>query len=514
MSIKSSFLKLNRTDIPLFPRISKNLYFTLFSIFFITTLFFIQKTKAAPPPSLPVDSDIIRIQKAQDKGNNLEGWLQTGLDANLVSVNTLFGGTVPESTDPSLSGYKPGGAIGQITNMTGALFYMPVSGVQYVASLMDNVLGKPAYAAESTGFNGLKPLLPLWSAARNTVYLIISFFFIILGVMIMLRVKISPQAVMNLQNTIPKIVTVLILVTFSYAIAGFVVDLSYLLYGIFLWLLFTSTGKQLNLPLWEPSKLRTIIHLAKAFLSGGNAASPHSFPALFNPGFGDTYYLFSTLVPLEAVNLLGVVIGGLLFVLSLNLIGILIMLIVNIVIFFMMLKFFFGLAKCYVNVLLKIITGPIEIAMGAFPGSKINFGSWVKSLFANVMVFPISLGFIIIIHLFMSQDKGGLNLWAPPGLFGLNNGILNLLVGFVGMTILPAFPTLIPQMITQTKPSPFGQALGQQMASMPIVASGYKAAKSGLDFASQRAIAGATDKGSNWVTTRTDAWLSGRGIRL
>jgi len=107
--------------------------------------------------------------------------------------------------------------------------------------------------------------------------------------------------------------------------------------------------------------------------------------------------------------------------------------------------------------------------MGVFPGSKMNFSSWIMSLFANVMVFPISLGFIILIHLFISQDKGGLNLWAPPGLFGLSNGLINLLVGFVGMTILPVFPTLIPQMITQAKPSPFGQALGKQMSNIPVV---------------------------------------------
>jgi len=490
MSIKSFLHQLNRKDIRLLPRVPKYLTFFLFALFLIAAIFFIPKTKAL---DVPKDSDIIKIQKDMDLKNNQQSWMKSGLSANLVSANILIGGTIPEVIDEAeLESYRPGGAIGQIVNMTGSLYYMPVSGIQYVASIKDNLFGKPAYAQTGVGFAGLQPLMQLWSAVRNMVYVLISFFFIILGIMIMLRVKISPQAVMNIQNTIPKIITILILVTFSYAIAGFMIDLTYLIYNMFLWLMFTARDKDITHDrLYNISLARTIKEMLKNLFTFGRATEAHTYKALNNPGFWDTMYLFSSLVPTEAINLFGTIITFLLPP-GIGTIGILLILVINIIIFCMMAKFFFGLAKVYVNILFKVILGPIEIAMGAFPGSKMNFSSWAMSLFANLMVFPVSLGFIIFIHIFQDIAKGsawvGYELWHPPGLGGYGNSTLNLIIGFVGMTILPAFPTLIPQMITQAKPSPFGQALNQQMASLPIVSTAWKTTQSGLGFYAQNQI--------------------------
>jgi len=51
--------------------------------------------------------------------------------------------------------------------------------------------------------------------------------------MIMFRVRISPQTVITVQSALPKIIFTLILITFSYAIAGFLIDLMYVVIGIF-----------------------------------------------------------------------------------------------------------------------------------------------------------------------------------------------------------------------------------------------------------------------------------------
>ena len=48
----------------------------------------------------------------------------------------------------------------------------------------------------------------------------------------MFRAKINPQTVVTIQSAIPKAVVALILVTFSYAIAGLMIDLMYLLIGL------------------------------------------------------------------------------------------------------------------------------------------------------------------------------------------------------------------------------------------------------------------------------------------
>ena len=58
--------------------------------------------------------------------------------------------------------------------------------------------------------------------------------------MIMFRVKINPQTVVSLQTMIPKLVTTLILITFSFAIAGLVIDMIYVFLLAIIGLLSTS----------------------------------------------------------------------------------------------------------------------------------------------------------------------------------------------------------------------------------------------------------------------------------
>ena len=50
----------------------------------------------------------------------------------------------------------------------------------------------------------------------------------------MFRQRISPQAVMTIQAALPKVIIALIMVTFSYAIAGFMIDISYVLFLVIL----------------------------------------------------------------------------------------------------------------------------------------------------------------------------------------------------------------------------------------------------------------------------------------
>ena len=61
-------------------------------------------------------------------------------------------------------------------------------------------------------------------AFRNFAYVLITLLFIIMGLMIMFRVKIDPRTVVSFQSALPKIIMALILVTFSYAIVGLLID--------------------------------------------------------------------------------------------------------------------------------------------------------------------------------------------------------------------------------------------------------------------------------------------------
>ncbi len=135
-----------------------------------------------------------------------------------------------------------GGAIGFMGNMITMLYTPPLHTGDYFKDLAQNFgFTKNVFAVSSVGreegtttisttgigFKRLSPLLPLWSTFRNIVYMLLVLVFAIVGVAIMLRVKIDPRTVMTIQNQIPKLIIGILLVTFSYAIAGFLIDMMY-----------------------------------------------------------------------------------------------------------------------------------------------------------------------------------------------------------------------------------------------------------------------------------------------
>lgn len=121
-----------------------------------------------------------------------------------------------------------GGAIGFVGSMMVAMYAAPVASTNdYLAYLGDNFgIVKKAHA-QGVGFSALTPVLPLWTASRNIAYFFYVLAFVVVGILIMVRVRIDPRTVMTIQNQIPKIVIGIILITFSYAIAGFLIDFMY-----------------------------------------------------------------------------------------------------------------------------------------------------------------------------------------------------------------------------------------------------------------------------------------------
>jgi hypothetical protein len=230
MSLKNFFHRLNYRDTRIVPKIFK----PIFIIILIIGVFFLAKNNLAqtPTPDQSTNDDWTKyslIKQKQDaikKGNNQESWLFESLSSNAVSFLIALVGEIPDSVLQGKSvGWIPGGMIGQTTKLAANTFYQPVSGIQYIAQLKDNFLGKPTYAAQGIGFAGLAPLIPIWQVFRNMVYVLFSIVLVGIGLSIMLRIKISPQAVITIQSAIPKLITSLILVTFSYAIAGLLIPL-------------------------------------------------------------------------------------------------------------------------------------------------------------------------------------------------------------------------------------------------------------------------------------------------
>lgn len=512
MTFRQIVNHLNHRDVSLLP---KNKFFR-FSLIIVAILFVSLTTKyifAATTSSNPYldKSDAIK------SGNNQESWLNEALSSNLVSLfNGITGGIPKEVFQAYESGkspqyaYIPGGAFGNMNNMIASLYTPPASGVEYIAEVKDNFLGKPAYA-QGVGFTGLQFLLPLWRGFRNLIYVVASLVFVGIGIMIMLRVKISPQAVITVQSAIPQLITTLILVTFSYAIAGLVIDICNLLQAVIVAILFSVQGKGLNEKLfqgfWWGSGLpivSDVLNLVGAIFTPEN----FSFSSLSNPTLRDMQMLTSRATPgwlsltmlggLLGSIIVGFFVGGIGSILgsSVNFVGdiigrgvggvaggliggILIPLVLCIIVAIWLIKLYFGLIKCYVTLIFKIVLGPLEIGAGAFPNAKIGFSSWILDVVSNMAVFPIIGIFLVLLNIVVDAIAGGgagssvgvfsSSVWSP-NLISANGvispSILAACVGLAGLALLSKLPEMVPQFIFMIKPSPWGQAIGQGLGGI------------------------------------------------
>lgn len=430
---------------------------------------------------------------ALDKGMNQESWLDSGMDNNLNGIYLKLGGLSTYNNNGKDIGYVPQGAIGTANMMVGSLFNQPISGIEYIAQVKNEFLGKPAYAQE-TGFKGLQPILPAWRACRNIVYILFSFIFIIVGIMLMLRIKVSPQAVITIQNSIPKIITSLILVTFSYAIAGLVVDFSKLIIPIGVNMVAQAKEIKPEEQTIFPTK-RAPFTLNPAIGAGMGRwfvdlwkQENFSKDKLSNPTFSTIYQLTQNAIPVETGQLLGKVAGTIFFGViagdTNNLIAILggkftgwvsknilFPVIIAIFILIWLIKLYFNLLKCYITLIFTIIIAPFQIAAGAFPASKSGFSKWILTVVANISVFPIVTLFLIFIN-FLTEllSDPTLTLWIPSqismgDLTNQNNSIVAAGIGLAGLGMLSKLPTLITEAIFQIKPSPFGKAIGETYSS-------------------------------------------------
>src|SRR3989338_8030073 len=134
-------------------------------------------------------------------------------------------------------------ALGTITLAMDTLYaHPPASGVMYAYDLLQNAgLAKPAYA-QGIGFAGLTPFLSFWKTSRNIAYAVLIIIMVAIGFMIIFRMKIDPKTVISVQAAIPKIVLTVIIITLSYPIVGFFIDIMYLAMAILINLLVNAMG--------------------------------------------------------------------------------------------------------------------------------------------------------------------------------------------------------------------------------------------------------------------------------
>ena len=361
----------------------------------------------------------------------------------------------------------------------------PLSGVTYIKQKINKFSLVPEAQAQTPGFgfSALEPVQNMWRGARDIAFGLFVLATIILAFMIMFRVKISPQVVISIQSAIPKLIIALVLVTFSYAIAGFLVDLMYVVIGMV-----SLFAPSLTVFKVEPAALFTFLTEWNilVILAGYMFFLVMSFIALI-----------AMLIGAPAFVALGTTLLVVLWWLVLILIAVLV-----VVVILTTIKTVWALLKAFANILLTVIFGPLQIVAGVVV-PNFGFGAWFKSLAASLSTFVVtgvlmllSIVFLIngvmlglkdfygassgvadlgtiIMHFFfgtaVSQAITGQGNSGWPPLLGAGDslagiGLVFLGASFVLFTLIPKATEIVQGFITG-KPFAFGTAIGESVTS-------------------------------------------------
>ena len=352
-----------------------SIFFTLFLILY--SVFFVLAPSALAQKSAPKDPDIWvkrqeRVEAAfPDQSLNLDQHNFQSADSIATMIGCLAdsSGCTDANGTPLAAGAVQTGAniIASITTKP------PIRTSEWVADVLNNSgLAGDAYA-QGIGFSALTPVLPIWKAFRNISYFLFIIVFVVIGFMIMFRSNIDPQTVVTIQSALPKMIITLLLITFSYAIAGLVVDMIYLT-------IFIATA------LFETFGILQSAATARDALFG------HSIVRL-----GISYLMAPGEAAGAGANAITDLIAGAISMGDVGewITGSLAYLIVAVAVVIAVFRTLFSLIFSYIGIIVSTIFAPIQLLTNAFPGSN-TFGSWIKGLVANAAVFPAVAIFLLI----------------------------------------------------------------------------------------------------------------------
>lgn len=408
----------------------------------------------------------------------------SGIDVFHPGYNCT-GQKIPTSQDNSLQTNPQSlGAIGFITASIGSLYQRPLTtndSVRYLASNFGIAKKTLAQDSATGGFESFSFLQHMFLVIQNISYLLLVFAFILIGMAIMLRFKIDPRTVMTLQNQIPKIVVAVIMISFSYSIAGLLVD------GMWVTTYFgintiggiaqnecELNGDDTNNTTFAGEGTQQILNNPVAFvhhiLSNTDCFDKWSGLSGLSKDIGFSMSNAMTDVLLQTLGFdqlsdlncgIGINIGplgsgsvsdclqkGVYSVLTF-IIGIVALLIVLVAIFVALVRLWINLVKAYVYIILDVITAPLQILVGVLPGGRMGFIHWLRHITGHLLLFPASAIMIFLaISFALNKDLNAENptgVFFPP-LIGVGGGL-----GGVGNIIAFGLLMILPELLEMIK---------------------------------------------------------------
>jgi hypothetical protein len=322
---------------------------------------------------------------------------------NPQSLNPYLGGKLP-CPDENGVVYTPG-VLGAQEKVVAMILNNQISSQEYVADILDNI-GVPSVSrayAQGTGYNAMKPFLELWKVFRNLAYSLYIIMFVVVGIMIMLRTKVNAQTIITIQTALPNLLITLLLITFSYAIVGFMIDLMYFLIYFIVYLV-SSVGiidasKSID-RLMSYSAWGVVFEGRNSIISAVTSSLQGILGSLGTGGIGFIGGLISAADNFTQFASFGMMSPIYLFV--------------TISFVIAMLKLIVALVKSYVMLIVQTITGPVQILMNAMPGSK-AFSTWLKTTASYLLPFPVAACMFIFSAILIGNPKDAIlaNDWWP-----------------------------------------------------------------------------------------------------
>jgi hypothetical protein len=364
----------------------------------------------------------------------------------------------------------------------GSINTKPASSIDYIAyiskNLKNNQIVDSAYAATpGYGFGGLAPILPVWRAFRNIANKLLAIAFVKDGIMIMFRIRVDAKATASIMIAIPKLITTLLIITFSYAIVGLLVDISTVATALAIDVL--RVGKIINDPISK------VIGLASGQSEWGAFGS--FLVNMVSAIVVSPFIIFNLL--LGGLLGVGVAWGAVLIGLATGF-GELIAIILFVAIIWSYFKLIVALFKNYLSVIISLIFSPLILLGNVMPGSK-AFSKWIMGIIGSLAAFPTAAFLLVLSYALMMQplvnvfgdhfgvvslasggdasalggNGGGTPLWGPPLVVPQTDRYGDLMLAAIGVGLLLMSSKYV-DMVTKAfgvDPFPYGAAIGEAL---------------------------------------------------
>lgn len=401
-----------------------------------------------------------------------------------------------------------GGTLGAVGSIIGALYINPpVRTADYLASVKGFGLIKEARAQGVTGSGAsvLSPIIYLWQVSRNISYVAMIIIFLVIGIMVMFRNKINPQTVITAQAALPGLIIGLILITFSYFLAGLISDMAFIgtnLVGYYFqsaqpgitpYNLVEKAAPENVLSIFSrmagiitSDKVATFMssiwdYLADPSQTGILKMDPQRVIQIITLMLTTQFILpFGSMFGGPGQILGGITALGLVLKDTTGLIGLSFSFIAIAILIYSMFKLLIKLINNYITIIFLTITAPFQFLAASLPGRQGIATGWVLNMLCNVLAFPAVMAVFYFAAFLLKKPYGPLEVSAAGNLAGnatfplfggMEMSFINLILAFGVLVASPTIPDIICRTIGRV--SQAGQMIGQEISGSTGAGRGY-----------------------------------------